>query len=385
MSEKERCIGILTSGGDCPGMNPAIRAVVLAAREHGLRTLGIREGYRGFCAGDWFPLTADYVEGIGHLGGTVLRSARYEAFKEFGVRARAIAQAKLAGIEGLIVIGGDGSFAGARDLSEEGLPCVGLPGTIDNDIVCTDYTIGYDTALNTVMQLGDMIGCTAASHDRCLVVEVMGNMAGDLTLYGGTACGAAAVLLLEETNFLEEKVWDEKQGKKVLRFIPNPEEVARLNEFVIKRVLTAKAAGQKHFLVFVAEGITFKKDAYKGLRYPGGVDAMAEAIQKATGVESRAQVLGYTQRGGVPTARDRILASRMGGYAVRLLSEGKQNLVVIERKGEIESLDIDEALRQQKEKEKLCGVQLEGYLSESDRALARRLSVANEIHTGEGA
>ncbi|MDR3313973.1 MAG: ATP-dependent 6-phosphofructokinase [Oscillospiraceae bacterium] len=374
-------IGILTSGGDSPGMNAAIRAVVLAAREQGFRTLGIRRGYRGLCAGDWFLLTPESVEGIERSGGTILRSARMEEFKEKETRAQAIAGAKAAGIEGLIVIGGDGSFAGARELSGEGLPCIGLPGTIDNDIVCTEFTIGYDTALNTVIAMADAIADTARSHDRCVVVEVMGNTAGDLTLYSGLACGATAVLLLEETNFCEEKAWNEAKGKNVLRFLPNPAEVERLNQLVAARVCAAKRAGQNHFLVFVAEGITGKKDGFGQTRYPGGTDALAAAVEAITAqtlgsaVESRAQVLAYVQRGGNPTARDRILASQMGDYAVQLLREGKQNQVVIARRGEIIGIDIDEALRQQKEKK--VGVNLGAYLNPKDSALTARLSIAS--------
>ncbi|MDR2525435.1 MAG: ATP-dependent 6-phosphofructokinase [Oscillospiraceae bacterium] len=378
-----RAIGILTSGGDSPGMNAAIRAVVLAAREQGFKTLGIRRGYKGFCAGDWFLITPESVEGIARSGGTVLGSARMEEFKEKDVRARAIAGARTAGIEGLVVIGGDGSFAGARDVSEEGLPCIGIPGTIDNDIVCSEYTIGYDTALNTVVKLADTIADTAASHDRCVVLEIMGNMAGDLTLYGGLACGAAAVVLLEETCFGQEEAWSEEKGKTVPRFLPNPGEVTRINDSIARRICAGKRAGQNSFLVLVAEGVTGKKDGFGSTRYPGGAEAMAKAIEAATAetfgsagrVETRAQILGYIQRGGDPTARDRVLAARMGDYAVRLLSQGRRNEVVILRGSEVTSIEIDEALRLQREKR--AGVNLSDYLNTEDRALARRLSICD--------
>ena len=353
-------IGILTSGGDAPGMNSAVRAAAFAARAKGIRLYGIQQGYRGLYEGAWEELTLERVDQIHSLGGTILRTARFAPFSDPAKRQAAIDRclANCAGgegregLDGLIVIGGDGSFRGAFDLSKNGLPCVCLPGTIDNDIGCTEYTIGYDTALNCVMEVADTIADTARSHDRCLILEIMGNKAGDLTLYGGLASGATAVLLMEYGGF-----GFPTEGEMT------PEACALFEQSLIARIRTAQAAGKNYFLVFVAEGITGKKDKYGRTRYPGGAERLAKAVQRQTGVESRADVLAYIQRGGRPTARDRILSTKMGDYAVHLLARGISNRVVAIQKEVIVDYEISEALAMTK------------ALSREDYDLAWRVSL----------
>ena len=333
-------IGILTSGGDCPGMNTAVRAAVFAAREKGIKLFGVQQGFKGLYEGNWEELTIDKVDAIHAMGGTILRTARFMRFKNPDQLQPAIDQciANCAGkIDGLIVIGGDGSFRGARDLTLNGLPCVCLPATIDNDISCTEYTIGYDTALNTVMTMADAIADTARSHDRCMVIEVMGNKAGDLTLYGGIACGATAVIAMEygEFDFPEE-------GEM------SSEEIIRFEKTLVDRLHLAKEAGKNYYLIFIAEGVTGKKDKAGKTRYPGGVEHLAQVIQTRTGIDTRADILAYMQRGGSPTARDRVMATQMGDYAVSLLASGVANRVIVSECGEIKDFDILEGLNMKK-------------------------------------
>ncbi|MGN0467243.1 MAG: 6-phosphofructokinase [Acutalibacteraceae bacterium] len=301
-----KTIGVLTSGGDAPGMNAAIRAVVRAGCELGMKVYGIRRGYNGLMENDMYEMNLRSVSDIINRGGTILYSARSERFKtEEGMQA-AIRTCRERGIEGVVVIGGDGSFRGARDLSLKGIPCVALPGTIDNDIGCCDYTIGYDTALNTIMSMVDRIRDTTESHDRCAVVEVMGRGAGYLALSAGIACGATSILV--------------------------PEIEYDFNRDVIERMKRTQRSGKVHFVIMVSEAI-------------GGVDEMAKRIQKETGVESRATILGHVQRGGSPTSRDRIVASQMGYYAVQLLKDGIGNRVVAMQKEQVMDFDIFEALK----------------------------------------
>ena len=303
-------IGVLTSGGDAPGMNAAIRAVVRAGCELGMTVYGINRGYNGLMENDMYEMHLRTVSDIINRGGTILYSARSERFKtEEGMQA-AIRVCRERGIEGLVVIGGDGSFRGARDLSLRGVPCVAIPGTIDNDIACCDRTIGYDTAMNTVVDMVDRIRDTTESHDRCAVVEVMGRGAGYLVLNSGIACGATSILIPEVPYDFERDV--------------------------IERMKRTQRSNKVHFVIMVSEAI-------------GGVAEMAKRIQKETGVESRSTVLGHVQRGGSPTAADRILGSQMGYRAVQLLKEGIGNRVIATQKGDILDFDIFEALNMTKE------------------------------------
>ena len=301
-------IGVLTSGGDAPGMNAAVRAVVRTAIAMGMNVKGVRRGYNGLIEGDIIDLDVRSVSDIIHRGGTVLYTARSPRFKTEEGMKEAIDNCKKFGIEGIVVIGGDGSYRGARDLSMRGIPCVGVPGTIDNDISSTEYTIGFDTAMNTAMEMVDKIRDTAQSHDRCSVVEVMGRRAGYLALQTGIAVGATAILVPE----VEHKVED-----------------------VIKKIRQTQKTGKKHFIIVVAEGV-------------GGVEKIAEEIEKSTGIESRATVLGHVQRGGNPTVRDRVIATQMGYAAVKLLKDGIGNRVIGLKKGEIVNYDIYEALNMKK-------------------------------------
>lgn len=304
-----KTIGVLTSGGDAPGMNAAIRAVVRAGCELGMKVYGINRGYNGLMENDMYEMNLRSVSDIINRGGTILYSARSPRFKtEEGMQA-AIRSCRERGIEGLVVIGGDGSFRGARDLSLRGVPCVALPGTIDNDIGCCDNTIGYDTALCTIMEMVDRIRDTTESHDRCAVVEVMGRGAGYLALSSGIACGATSILI--------------------------PEVPYDFDRDVIERMKRTQKSGKVHFVIIVSEAI-------------GGVEEMAKKIQAETGVDTRATVLGHVQRGGSPTANDRILASRMGYHAVQLLKEGIGNRVVATKKDDIIDIDIFEALNMKK-------------------------------------
>lgn len=302
-------IGVLTSGGDAPGMNAAVRAVVRAGCESGLEVYGIDHGYEGLMNDKMELMDLRSVSDIINRGGTKLYSARSPRFATEEGMQSAIEVCKKNGIEGLVVIGGDGSFRGARDLSLRGIPCIGIPGTIDNDIACCDYTIGYDTCLNTIMQMVDRIRDTTASHDRCSVIEVMGRRAGYLALNAGMACGATSILIPEvEYDFQRD---------------------------VIDRIRRTQKTGKMHFVIVVAEGI-------------GGVEELAKRIEAETGVESRATILGHVQRGGCPSVKDRVVGSKMGYHAVQLLLKGIGNRVVAMQKEEIVDYDIFEALNMKK-------------------------------------
>ena len=319
-----RTIGVLTSGGDAPGMNAAIRAVVRTGAYYGLKVFGIKRGYNGLINGELEEMNARSVSETLQRGGTCLMTARCLEFKEEAGVRKACQIARVFGIDGLIVIGGDGSFRGARDLSNAGLPTIAMPGTIDNDISCSEYTIGYDTCLNTVKDLVDKIRDTASSHERCSVIEVMGRAAGYIALEAGIACGAEVILI--------------------------PEKSYSFDEDVLRPILEAKSRGKKHAIIIVAEGI-------------GGVIEMAQEIEVKTGIESRATILGHVQRGGSPTVRDRVIASQMGARSVELLLAGKANRIVCMQHGEITDVDINEGLEMKKE------------ISEELISLAHKLSV----------
>ncbi|MBR5405810.1 MAG: 6-phosphofructokinase [Oscillospiraceae bacterium] len=301
-------IGVLTSGGDAPGMNAAIRAVVRTALYKGMEVIGIRRGYNGLLNGDVVDMDARSVSSIIQRGGTLLFTARCLEFKEEAGVLKAVKSCQDLGIEGLVVIGGDGSYRGAGDLSRHGIPCIGLPGTIDNDISSTDYTIGYDTAMNTVMELVDKLRDTSHSHDRCSVVEVMGRGAGYIAVNTAVACGAVEVLCPEKPYDLKE---------------------------IIAKMQASRKIGKQNFIIIVAEGI-------------GHSEEIAKTIQAETGIEARATILGHVQRGGSPTVRDRVLASRMGNYAVNLLEKGIGNRVVGVRGDKLVDYDIQEALKMTK-------------------------------------
>lgn len=275
-------IGVLTSGGDAPGMNAAIRAVVREALYNGLEVYGIYDGYAGLHAGKIERLDRGSVSDAVNSGGTFLGSARFPEFKEESVRQEAIENLKRHGIDALVVIGGDGSYMGAKKLTEMGYPCIGLPGTIDNDIPGTTYTIGYDTALNTVVDAIDRLRDTSASHKRISIIEIMGRYCGDLTLRAAVAGGIEFVVI-------PEKKYDE--------------------EALINEIAEGINRGKKHLLVAICEHVT-------------NVEELAKDIEKTTGRETRATILGHIQRGGKPTARDRIMASRMGSFAIKVLLEG---------------------------------------------------------------
>lgn len=300
-----KTIGVLTSGGDAPGMNAAIRAVVRTAIENNMHVLGIRNGYEGLMMGDVVELNLRSVSNIINRGGTILHSARSEGFKTEAGQQKAAEMCKALGIEGLVIIGGDGSFRGAQDLSKKGVVCVGVPGTIDNDIACTDNTIGFDTAINTVMEMVDKVRDTTESHSRCSVIEVMGRNAGYIALYSGIAVGATVILVPEIPYDMDKDVVE-----------------------VMKRTV---ATGKRHFVIILAEGC-------------GDAPEMAKEIQEKTGIETRATILGHVQRGGSPTVRDRVLASRMGNYAARVLRYDDRSCVVCEHAGTIVDYPIDKAL-----------------------------------------
>ena len=303
MSTKK--IAVLTSGGDAPGMNAALRAVVRAGISYGMEVYGVRRGYNGLLNGDMFPMNLRSVSDIIHRGGTFLYTARSPEFNTPAGVKKAADKCREMGIDGVIVIGGDGSFRGARDLTNAGIPCIGIPGTIDNDIACTEYTVGFDTAMNTAMEMIDRLRDTTESHDRCSVVEVMGRRCGDIALQTGIAVGATAILVPEVPYDFERDV--------------------------IQRMKFTQKTGKKHFIIIVAEGV-------------GGVEKLAKDIQEQTGIESRATILGHVQRGGSPTLRDRVMASRMGYHAVELLEKGIGNRVVAYRESKVVDFDITEAL-----------------------------------------
>lgn len=297
-------IGVLTSGGDSPGMNAAIRAVVRKAIYHNIEVYGIKHGYAGLISGNIEKLELGSVGDIIHRGGTMLYTARCLEFKTEEGQQKGIEQMKNHGIEGLVVIGGDGSFRGAKKLTEKGYPCIGVPGTIDNDIPGTDFTIGFNTALNTVLDAIDKIRDTATSHERTYVIETMGRDAGDLALWAGLAGGAESIIIPEVDYDMDE---------------------------IVSRINRGHERGKKHSIIIVAEGVG------------SGVE-FSKKIQEKTNLETRVSVLGYIQRGGTPTAFDRALASRLGARAVELLMEGKAGRMVGIERNEIVDHDILDAL-----------------------------------------
>lgn len=300
-----KSIAVLTSGGDAPGMNAAVRAVVRSALSMGMEVYGVNRGYNGLLKNEFIPMNLRSVSDIISNGGTCLYTARSPEFNSPEGVQKAADNCRAQGIEGLVVIGGDGSFRGARDLVGAGIMCIGVPGTIDNDVACTDYTIGYDTALNTAMEMIDRIRDTTESHDRCSVVEVMGRKCGDIALNTGISAGAIATIV--------------------------PELPFDFDRDLIKRIERSQATGKKHFIVVVAEGV-------------GHTEELARRIESTTGIETRATILGHVQRGGSPTMRDRVIASQMGYHAVNLLREGISNRVVALKGSDIVDYDITEAL-----------------------------------------
>ena len=310
IEDRVRTIGVLTSGGDAPGMNAAIRAVVRTAIANGIRVCGIRRGYHGLLKEEIIELTARDVADTIQRGGTILQTARCQTMRTEEGQQKAAAICKKYGIDGLVVIGGDGSFAGAQKLANLGVRTIGLPGTIDLDIACTDYTIGFDTAVNTAMEAIDKVRDTSTSHERCSIIEVMGRGAGYLALWCGIANGAEKILLPEEHDYEEQSMIDD--------------------------IMECKKRGKKNYIIINAEGV-------------GDSINMAKRIEEATGIETRATILGHMQRGGSPTCKDRVYASVMGAKAVELLMEGKSNRVVGYRHGEFIDFDINEALSMKKE------------------------------------
>lgn len=305
-----KTIGVLTSGGDAPGMNAAIRAVVRTALAKGLNVWGIRRGYHGLLREELIPMTGRDVADTIQRGGTILQTARSKQMMTEEGQLKAAGVLKKYGIQGLVVIGGDGSFAGAQKLSQYGINVIGVPGTIDLDIACTEYTIGFDTAANTAMEAIDKIRDTSTSHERCSIVEVMGRDAGYLALWCGIANGAERILLPEQHGYDEQAIIDD--------------------------IIENRNRGKKHYIIINAEGV-------------GDSINMAKRIEEATGVETRATILGHLQRGGSPTVKDRVYASIMGAKAVELLEEGKTNRVVGYQHGEYIDFDINDALKMHKE------------------------------------
>jgi 6-phosphofructokinase len=301
---KMRTIAVLTSGGDAPGMNAAIRAVVRAGLAKGFNVMGVRRGYSGLISGEIIPMDRHSVADIIQRGGTILRTARCEEFKTEEGRKRGANILRTFGIDGLVVIGGDGSFKGAQLLSKLGISTVGLPGTIDNDLPYTEYTIGFDTANNTVLDAINKLRDTSTSHERVSIVEVMGRNCGDIALYAGLAGGAESIIV-------PEKGYDKDK--------------------LCRTILEGKMRGKMHNLIILAEGI-------------GGAEELAQQVEEITGIETRATKLGHIQRGGSPTCMDRVWASRMGYRAIELIEEGKSSKVVGVKDGRIFDMDIDEAL-----------------------------------------
>ena len=304
-----KCIGILTSGGDAPGMNAAIRAVTRSAIYNGFTVKGIMRGYKGLVYNEIVEFKSQSVSNIIQLGGTILKTARSQEFTTAEGRKAAYDNMVAAGINALVVIGGDGSYRGARELAHRGIPMIGLPGTIDNDISCTDYTIGYDTAMNTALEMIDKLRDTTQSHDRCSVVEVMGRNAGYIALNVAIASGAMAVLL--------------------------PEKEFDMQRDILDKIAETQKTGKRHFIIIVAEGV-------------GHAQEIANEIQARTGIDSRATILGHVQRGGSPTLRDRVNASAMGYHAVCLLEQGKYNRIVGMKGEKLVDYPVDEALEMTK-------------------------------------
>ncbi len=322
--KKVKTIGVLTSGGDAPGMNAAIRAVVRTALANGLKVKGIRRGYTGLLEEDIIDMDARSVADIIQRGGTILYTARCPEFMTANGQDKGADICRKHKIDGLVVIGGDGSFQGARQLAARGINTVGVPGTIDLDIACTEYTIGFDTAVNTAMEAIDKVRDTSTSHERCSIIEVMGRNAGYIALWCGIANGAEDILTVE--------CYDRDESK------------------IIENIRAKKKVGKTHHIIVNAEGIG---DSY----------GMAKRIEAATGVETRATIVGHIQRGGSPTCKDRVYASAMGAKAVDILSAGGSNRVVAYRHGEYVDFDIEEALRMKKT--------LDPYMFEMSKKLAR--------------
>lgn len=325
---KIKKIGVLTSGGDAPGMNAAVRSVVRCGIANGFQIIGVERGYHGLLRKEFVELTARSVSNFIQRGGTVLQTARSKEFATPEGIKKAVANAREAGIDAMVVIGGDGSFRGAQKLTESGLPTIGIPATIDNDIPCTDYTLGFDTAMNVAMDCVDRLRDTCSSHDRCAIVEVMGRGAGYIALDVGIATGAEMVIVPEK-------------DKDVSR--------SDLIDRIVSKIDAGKQIGKKHHIIIVAEGI-------------GGSYEMAKVVEERTGVETRATILGHIQRGGTPTVRDRVIAAQMGMKAIELLKQGKSNRVVIMKADRIEDVDINEGLSMKK------------TISEDDYALVNMLS-----------
>lgn len=310
MASKVKCIGVLTSGGDAPGMNAAIRAVVREALANGVQVKGIRRGYAGLLQEEIVDMDAHSVSDIISRGGTILQTARCLEFIDPEYQKKGAEICRKHGIDAIVVIGGDGSYMGARALSRNGINTIGVPGTIDLDISSTEYTIGFDTAVNTAMEAIDKIRDTSTSHERCSIVEVMGRGAGYIALWCGIANGAEDVLLPEHYDYDEQKL--------------------------VNHIIESRKKGKQHHLIVNAEGI-------------GHSTSMAKRIEAATGIETRATILGHMQRGGSPTAKDRVYASTMGALAVDLLCEGKTNRVIGYAHGEFIDTEIEEALEMKKD------------------------------------
>ncbi|MER2235131.1 MAG: 6-phosphofructokinase [Candidatus Limivicinus sp.] len=310
-------IGVLTSGGDAPGMNAAVRAVVRSAISWGIECVGIRRGWQGLINSDFVQLSSTSVGHILSRGGTILYTARSDDFMTEQGRQKAVSTCKMLGLDAIVAIGGDGTFRGALALSRLGIPVVGIPATIDNDVGCTNYTIGFDSACNTAIECIDKLRDTMQSHERCSVVEVMGRNAGFLALYVGIAVGATAVLVPEyPTDFQRD---------------------------VVRRIQDSRLAGNTHFMIVVAEGA-------------GSAVEFGKMIHEAIGIEPRVTVLGHLQRGGSPTGRDRETATRMGYYAVKALAEGRGNSIIGTQEGGIVEIPIEEALTRTKK------LQMDRYL-----------------------
>ncbi|MBR3354307.1 MAG: 6-phosphofructokinase [Oscillospiraceae bacterium] len=305
MGKEFKRIAVLTSGGDAPGMNAAVRAVVRTAHAYGMECVGIRRGYQGLINGDFTMMTRESVAHILSRGGTVLYTARSDEFMTDKGKEKALGTCKMLGIDGLVVIGGDGSFTGARNFSRLGIPVIGIPATIDNDIGCTNYTIGFDTACNTAIECIDRLRDTMQSHERCSIVEVMGRNAGFLALYVGISVGATAVLV--------------------------PEHELDFEKDVVDRIRESRLAGNTHFMIVVAEGA-------------GSAVEISKKIKEEIGIDPRVTVLGHIQRGGSPNARDRETATRMGYYAVKAFAEGRYNCIIGTQEGGIVEIPIEEAL-----------------------------------------
>lgn len=316
MTPVKRRIAVLTSGGDAPGMNAAIRSVVRCGTALNFEVIGVERGYYGLMRGHFVEFSQSILDENLHRGGTLLRSARDDEFKTVEGRAKAINHLKDAGIEGLVVIGGDGSFAGAVALSQEGVPTVGIPGTIDNDIACTEYSIGFDTAVNTVIHAVNQLRDTAYSHDRVYVVEVMGRNSGYIALYSGLAVGADAIMIPEI-----------------------PEDLDNLCE----KIDQVHAAGKAHSIVIVAEGVGGSPSATQRHEESAGF-RVAKYITENSGHEVRVTILGHLQRGGSPTANDRLLASRLGEAAVRLLSRGISGRMVGIHENRVVDVPLEDAI-----------------------------------------